>query len=75
MELFVLMRSGGKSDTYKQPSPSFNSVGPVCSVCSGGFCAVTHQSITPRKAHVPGETGRALGLPDLRARTLPDPPR
>lgn len=75
MELFVLMHLGEKRDTYKQRSPTFNSFGPVCLLCSGGFCAVTQQSITPCKAHIPGETGRALGLPDHRARTLADPPR
>lgn len=75
MELFVLVCLGGKSDTYKQCSPSLNSFGPVRSLCSGGFCAVPQQSVAPRKARIPGETGRASGLPDLPARTLPDPTR
>lgn len=30
MELFVLTHLGGKSDTRKQSSPSFNSFAPVC---------------------------------------------
>ena len=59
MELFVLMHSGGKNDTYKQRSPGFNSFGPVGSLCYGGFRAATQQSVTPCKAHIPGETGRA----------------
>ena len=75
MALFVLTHAGGKSDTYKQHSPSFNNFGHVCSLGSGGFCALTQKSIAPCKARTPGETGHAEGLPDLRARTVPEPLR
>lgn len=62
MELFVLTHLGGKSDTRKQSSPSFNSFAPVCLLSVFWWLFAERFSLQ----RMPSRGGTA-GLPNLRA--------